>query len=91
MRTQRSCLIGEIGELLKRRVRKHRAGRIVRGIKNQNTGARSDFCSDFLKIRLEIIFFHQIEWNRTGAQTACEGRINRKPGIGIENFASRFD
>src|ERR1700719_1948960 len=78
----------EIRELLKRFPAKYRAGWIVGRVKNQHAGSRRDFCSDFFKVGLKIIFFFQPKRNRGASESARKRWINRKPRIRVKNFIS---
>src|ERR1700692_2706769 len=76
----------EIRKLLKRLSAKYCAGWIIGRVKNQHAGARRDFCGDFFKVGLKIIFFFQTKRNRGASKSACKRRINGKPRIRVENF-----
>src|ERR1700719_3149849 len=78
----------EIRKLLKRLSAKYCARWIVGRVKNQHAGARRDFCGDFFKVGLKIIFFFQPKRNRGASESARKRWINRKPRIRVKNFIS---
>src|SRR5579871_5253168 len=84
-------LYGEVGEAVQRFFVENGASGIVGRIENQKAGLGCDFGSDFVQVRLEIVFFRQRKWNCLCTEAAREGRIDWKAWIGIENFVPRLD
>jgi hypothetical protein len=84
-------LDGESGELLESLAAEDGARGIVGRIENQDAGAGRNLCGDFLEIRLKFVFLFKAERNGPGTEATGKRGINRKAGVGIENFSARLD
>src|SRR5579883_1240990 len=68
----------------------HTTGWILRRIENQDAGARGDLAGQLVDVEAELTLLAQGDRDRGGTDKVDHRLVNRKAGVGIDDFVSRL-